>query len=498
MSRGNDQLAVAVGEALKEGEVAAPDALVALVGTLEHPLQSLMNPDTANELFDALDSEFGFIRVSFIQNRPAPAADIQPADLSRYAALVRWLIRELRSWRGADDPGQAKLVAAFVVAQRCDSLGGLWGLLPAEIGGNLDLLNHLERLITTFAISFDPRPGAAVPIWEGEAVDEFRRADAERDWPVVLRQWQNFRNQPIFHFANVLQIQTVRLLHRYDVRHLIKGVSNLHQTPVLVQLVGVLLPEQRLRLAIDSDNPHVQFAALYRTLVFDQKPRGLSAAQNELLTSLLLKLANDAASWTKWMKAFLGYQALQISLGRALATVPEIAIDGYINSIRLFPWPIKQNAGRLLVAECLHEFRSNASPERRRMLWSRAHGRWLNWDFDRLNPNQHMTMVSRSDLDYAVVGYARECLDEAARDNVLNAIRAEAQILEHSWHESVSDILAAWYRLISRFQPYAHAVYTAANEEDWLAVPRVYFLFDPPQSKYILSMYGMSWPPFTG
>lgn len=145
MSRGNDQLAVAVGEALKEGEIAVPDALIALAGTFEHPVQSLINPDTANELFDALDSEFGFMRISFIQNRPTPSAAIQPADQLRYAALLRWLIRELRAWRGADDPRQAKLVAAFVVAQRCDSGGGLWGLLPDEIGGNVDLLNHLER-----------------------------------------------------------------------------------------------------------------------------------------------------------------------------------------------------------------------------------------------------------------------------------------------------------------------------------------------------------------
>jgi hypothetical protein len=205
MSRGNYQLAVAVGEALKEGDVATPDALVALAGTFEHPVQSLINPDTANELFDALDSEFGFIRISFVENRRTLPAEIQPADQLRYTALLRWLIRELRAWRGADDPRQAKLVAVFVVAQRCDSGNGLWSLLPDEIGDNTDLLNHLERLLTTFAVSFDPKPGAAVPIWEGEVVEEFKRADAKRDWPVVLHQWRNFQNQPIFHFANVVQ-----------------------------------------------------------------------------------------------------------------------------------------------------------------------------------------------------------------------------------------------------------------------------------------------------
>jgi hypothetical protein len=120
MSHGNDQLAVAVQEALKEGEIAAPDALVALVGTLENPVQALLNMDSANQLFDALDSEFGFIRLSFVENRRAPAAEILPADRLRYAALVRWLIRELCTWRSADGLRQVELVTAFVVAQRCD------------------------------------------------------------------------------------------------------------------------------------------------------------------------------------------------------------------------------------------------------------------------------------------------------------------------------------------------------------------------------------------
>lgn len=495
MSHGNDQLAAAVQEALKEGEIAAPNALVALVGTLENPVQALLNMDSANQLFDALDSEFGFIRLSFIENRRTPAAEILPADQLRYAALVRWLIRELSTWRSADDLRQVKLVTAFVVAQRCDSGDGLWSCLPDEIGENIDLLHHLERLLTTFAVSFDARPGAEVPIWEGEAVEEFRRADAERDWPVVLSRWQNFQRQALFFFANVLQIQTVRLLRRYGVAHLINGVSNLHQTPVLVQIAGVLSPEQRLRLAIDSDNPHVQFAALYRTLVFDRRPQGLGAAENEHLTSLLLKLCNDAASWAEWMKAFLGYQQLQIALGRALAAGPKTAIDGYINSIRLFPWLFTHHASGVLVAECLREFNANAPLERRKLLWSRAHERWLKWDFDRSNPNHHMTNICRSDLDYAVVAYARECLDEAGKESVLNAMRAEAQTLEHKWHESVTDLHAAWYRLLSRFQPYAHGAYTAVHEADWLPNSRLYFLFDPAQNKFLLAMYGMSWPP---
>jgi hypothetical protein len=495
MSRGNAELAAAVKEALNDGETATPDALVALAGSFDNPIQSLINSDTANELFDALDREFAFVRASFVQHGPTPPPEIGAAERLRYAALVRWLILELRGWRGADDPRQAKLVAAFVVAQRCDSGEGLWSLLPDDIGENVELLNHLERLLTTFAISFDAQPGAAVPIWEGEAVDQFKRADAEGDWPAVLNGWQNFHRQPIFHFANVLQIQTVRQLRRYGAQHLVNGLSKLHQTPVLVQIAGVLPPEQRLRLAIDSDNPHVHFAVLYRTIVFDRRRQGLNAAENELLTTLLLRLANDAAAWGRWLRAFIGYQPLQVALGRALASAPDAAISGYIDSIRLHPWLFTQQTSGVDVAECLREFNANASLERRQSLWRRTHDRWLVWDFDRANPNSRMTTICRSDLDYAVVAYARECLDEAGRESALNAIRAEAQTLEHRWYESVSDLHAAWYRLLSRFQPYAHSVCTAAQEADWLPNGRLYFSFDPEANKYLLAMYEMTWPP---
>jgi hypothetical protein len=492
MSSGNDQLARAVRESEAYGEITAPAGLFALIDGLENSLQALQSMDRANELFDALDEEFGFIRFSFLANARIPAAQIQPADQLRYVSLLRWLIRELRVWRSADDPRQDKLVAALVVAQRCDSGNGLWNLLPNEIGENIDLLDHLRRLIASFAVTFDAQPGVQVPIWEGEAVEEFKRADAEEDWVAIIRGWQQFRHQPFF--ANILQIQAVRLLHRYSFARLVEGVANLGQTPVAMQIVGVLTIEQRLHLAVESDNPRVQIASMYRTLA-DRREQKLSDVDSELLTTLLLKVANDSSLWPKWMKVFVGYSALQIPLGQALANVPEAAIDGYVNSIQLFPRTIQFNTSRLLVAECLREFRARASLGRRKSLWSRAHERWRRWDFGCNDPNQHLNAINRSDLDYAIVGYATECLDDVGRDNALNAIRAEAQTLEHHWHRSITDICDAWYRLVSRFQPYAHAVYIAVNDEDWLGMERVYFLFDIEESKYVMMMYNMTWPP---
>jgi hypothetical protein len=493
MTSGNEQLVKAVHQAEQDGEIATPTELIAAIARLENPLQALQDTDQVRELSDALDKDFGFIRFSFIDHGPTPNAQSLPANQFRYASLLRWLIRELRTWRRGDDPRHKNLVALFIVSQTCDSNCGLWDLLPDEIGENIDLLDYLKGVIASFAVTFNARPGAQVPIWEGEAVEAFKRADAESDWLAIIRGWEQLRHQ--FFFANTLQIQALRLLYRYSFARLIDGLAELRQTPVTMQVASALTIEQRFRLAIGSDNAHVQIAAMYRTLTDDRGRQRLTDRDRQLMTELLLKVSNDTPRWAEWMKVFVRYAELQLPLGKALAETPEAAIIGYVSSIWLFPWLIQFDASRRSVAECLREFRAHASPERRKALWTRAHERWLNWDFNRADPSQHLTSINRSDLDYAIVGYALECMDEAEREAALNTIRAEAQTLQHHWHGSFTDILTNWYRLVSRFQPYGHATYVATNDEDWLPTSRIYFLFDPAQNNYMMMMYKMIWPP---
>jgi hypothetical protein len=499
MTTGNDQLASALRDAAQDGEIEAPAGLIAAIAKLEKPLQALQDSDQAWEVFEAFDKEYGFVRFSFMDNSAIPKTQIQPSDQLRYASLLRWFIRELRTLLQADDERHDKIVAAFIVAHMCDTNNGLWDLLPNDIGENVDLLDYLKGLIASFAVAFNSRPGAQVPIWEGEAVEAFTRADAEGDWVAVIRGWEQFRHQ--LFFANTLQKQSVRLLYRFSFARLIEGSSKLRQTPVAMQLAGVLTIEQKLRLAIGSDNSHIQLAAMYRTLTDDRRPQNFTGSNNSLLTELLLKVANDTPRWAAWMKVFVGYPAINLPLGQALAKVPEPAIDGYINSIRLYPKLIQPlqpvlapDTGRRSVAECLQEFRANATPERRKALWTCAHERWLQWNFNRADSNQHLTTISRSDLDYALVGYASECMGETEREAALNSIRAEVQTLEHHWHESIMDILSGWYRLLSRFQPYGHACSVVANGEDWLTESRVYFPFEPSQNSYLMMMYNMTWP----
>jgi hypothetical protein len=499
MTTGNDQLGKAVRDAAKDGEILAPDVLIAAIAKIEKPLQVIQDSDESWEIFEAFDKEFGFIRFSFMNNSAIPKTSIKSADQLRYASLLRWLIRELRTLRQVDDERHDRLVAVFVVAQMCDSASGLWDLLPDDISENLDLLDYLKGLIAACAAAFNSRPGAQVPIWEGEAVEAFRRAEAENNWVAIINGWKLFHRQPFF--PNTLRMQSVRLLYRYDFGRLLDGLSELNQTPVAMQLAVALTVEKRFRLAVASDNPRIQIAALYRALTDERGPQPFTDSDRALLSELLLKVANDTPRWEAWMNIFVGYPAINLPLGHALAKVPDSAIGGYVKSIRLYPKLIQplqpalgSDTGRRSVAECLQEFRANASPNRRKALWTCAHERWLQWDFNLVDSHQHLTAISRSDLDYALVGYASECMDKIEREVTLNSIHAKVQTLEDHWHASLTDILSGWYRQLSRFQPYGHACNMVTNGEDWLTDSRVYLPFEPSQNSYFMMKYNMTWP----
>jgi hypothetical protein len=486
VSGGNDQLAAAMRETALSGAAAAPTKLITVIAGLENPLQALQDMDQARDLFAAFDEDFGFIRLSFAAYPPALNRQIQAADKTRYASLLRWLFDELRQWRRAQDVRFEKLVAAFIAAQVCDFGNGLWPLLPDDIANNTDLIIYLKQLIASFSVAYSARGTRPPPIWEGEAVEQFKKADAESDWATVISLWQRF---PLV-FANTLQTQAVRFLCRYSFEDLVQGLANVRQTAVAMQVVDVLSIEQRLRLAIASDNPYIQLASAYRALV-DERGSAQSLADDDqsLLIELLLKVANDSSRWAAWMKVFIRYPALQKPLGRALVQVPEAALDGYVNSIWLYPKEPKPDAGRRSMADCLREFCANASLERRTALWALAHKRWLDWSFNKADPNQHLMGINWCDLDYALVAYAIECMDEATRNQTMQAIRVELGTLEHHWHGSFTDILTDWNRLLSRFQPYAHATFIAQNGGDWLPETKTYLPFEPSQNEYIMTMY---------
>ena len=99
-------------------------------------------------------------------------------------------------------------------------------------------------------------------------------------------------------------------------------------------------------------------------------------------------------------------------------------MEAFVHSIGLRAKPAGPDEGRRCVAACLREFRTTATPERRRALWTLAFARWSSWQFDVAAPDTHLLKICWAELDYAVVGYAVECMDDAGRAESTNQFKA--------------------------------------------------------------------------
>jgi hypothetical protein len=66
-------------------------------------------------------------------------------------------------------------------------------------------------------------------------------------------------------------------------------------------------------------------------------------------------------------------------------------------------------------------------------------------------------------------------------------------LFDHNlWHNSITGIVTAWNRILSQFQPYAHASEILKSGEDWLAESQTYLPFDPAHNTYLAMKYQFS------
>jgi hypothetical protein len=470
-----------------EGDAAEPRALLDTLASFESPLRALADHDQANALFEAFYREYPFLR------GPEQLNPLQPEQRSRWVSLLRWLVRELRAWRAAADPSDSRLAAMLIVAQANDAGDNLWEQVREDIGSNAELVERLKALLRLFSIGIASRGGMPASIWEQEAIDAFQRADRAGDWVGIGSGLRLFEHQLI---PSAILVQTVRCLYRCGILHLVDALANLHQTVMALQVTSALHLDQRVIFAVNSSNPYIEFAGVYTAISSRHATEQLSPAAEQMLSQVLLKVALDEPRWRAWMQLFnaypVRYPALQEPLGAALAAVQEAAIDAYVDSIVLSVKPIKPvmpNPNRQCIASCLRRFRTSAARNKRAKLWSKAHERWSTWDFDRASPQTYLSNVSRSDLDYALVGFAVECMNDTDIEEVKKTIIAEMNTLENDWYGTSLDIISRFRRLLSRFQAYGHAPVAITSDEDWLTDTKVYFPFDPNDHQYFVMKY---------
>lgn len=482
MSVSIEILLTVLRDAGKSGDELVPGELMVAVLGQSEPIQALSNHDQGNLFFEAIRRQFNFIEMLKIAEQ-RPAAE----DIGRWVALMRWFIRELQEWRLTNDPKFHKLTALFVVSAYCDRNGDFWTALPNGVEQNNDLLGALEKLIAGISYSFTARGLRHEPIWEREVVEKLKVADAEEDWFTISELWPMFERAII---PSVFQVQAARCLYRFGFESLVQTLNGTNQTILAMQFADSLTIDQRLILGIASNNPYIQFGCVYQTFYHWSKTNGLGYEEQQPLKQLLLRVADDGSRWAKWMQVFnrypLRYPAMQQALGEVLAVASETSINAYIESIDL---STTCDGSRRSVAECLRAFRTVAHPDRANAMWRLAYQRWSHWQFELTNKDKYLFEISCSELDYAIVAYAIECMTEKERDEVLSKLTGALHVVCNTWHASLSDCITYWNRLLSQFQPYAHAAQVTRLEESWLMEGKHYLPYEPQNELYLPMMF---------
>ncbi|MGO4683368.1 hypothetical protein [Hyphomicrobium sp. 2TAF46] len=450
--------------AVESGAEAVPRTLLAELGGVRSPVEAIGNPDQRDALFAAFTREYDFIQYALC------GGELSTQDREKWIALSRWLIRELRDWTPAADPEFCRLVAACVVIECCGGAQTLWSSMPACVGANAQLLAEFEVTVRSADIGVTASEHSL--LWECDVLAAIAEADMARDW-VRIREL-------LPQLANVLFPPTrltvaANALARFDLDRLVRSFSAITTTPAAIVSGRALGQQFRLRAASESANPHVQFCFTLLTLIDSPRDAVLPDADRKSLANLLVSVAGDTRRWTTWMRALNMYPVwlpiLQPALGLALAEAPASALAPYVDSIELTNGAAHR---REQVAECLRNFRAAADNAHARNLFALAHTRWQNWNFGGDASDALITGIARSELDYAVVGYVLECMSESQCAQEMHSLLAELGSLDNAWHVSKIAVLSEWNRILSRFQPYAHADLVRKSGGDWLARQQLY------------------------
>ena len=475
-----------LNDAAGPGSVREPTALLKSIRNNSQPVLVQASVDHSSAAFEALEEDVGFIRVIRTTGR-----ELTAEQRERWVALVRWLTNSLREWESAKDKRLDILAAILAIGQCCGESDGLWHRLPADSAPRRDFITTVRQLIAGQTVAYEGRGIGSVPIWESEFVERFQQADARGDWAEIAAQWPQLEHAAIpSFFSNAM----VLCLAHYDFNELVRATVSLSHTPLVMQVANALSTPSRLRLALLSQSARIRFCCAYATVAHRGLNSDLSASDESALCSLLVKVASSHDEWRAWMTAFntspIRYPKLQTALGHALAAAPPEAADAYMDALQLYTFAAtKPNKSRSIVATCLRAFSQRASLQHRKEVWARSFFRWKNWNFDSGSRETHLFEICRSELDFAVVSYAYECLSQDERESFAASIKEQLAEIELAWYPAETECTTQWNRLLSVFQPYAHAMVVASEGEDALAEGRVYWPFDASKSLYHRIMF---------
>lgn len=455
-----------IASATKPGENIVPQRLLDAVAKLSQPLNFLISLEPASEPFDVFREEYPALNL-----RRCGARSLNSAEMEQAVGLMRWVLHELAVWTRESDPRLVKMTALMVALNEFDWSDAQWPLLP-DTAVNPLLIKLLCDIVSNYRCEIQCEPGYRATR-TNDLIAALTKADSDEDWASIAGSWQQIET---WLHGGLFLGQAVPCVARFDVNGLASAMDGVSQIQTAYLIARSLSESNRVRLANSTSSWRYRFASVLSIAWGGKVFKDLGDEARDELTTLLAMVSQDADQWLRWMQAFnqdpIRFPALQPALGKALAQAPEHALASYVDSISLYAWPLNgprygqqsRLDGRQSVAACLKIFREAATPKQRCRLWRLAHTRWQQWNFGLHSTSEHyLSGVVSSELDYAIAAHAAECLNTDECYALLFSLVKEANDIEMSWHQSISNLISSRNLFLSRMQPLL-----AAGGADWL------------------------------
>ncbi|MDI9348910.1 MAG: hypothetical protein QM537_02780 [Candidatus Symbiobacter sp.] len=382
-------LSQAINEAVKPGNSIPPSELIEFLDNLPDPFKFLNdhNQNGHGLIYKKLYQQFPFLQFLIKGQHP------DSADFQTWVGLIRWCIENVRDWLSDNDSKRVKLIAIFSIADFNLSAGRFWPLVPKSYVQNVSLVTSLKNTVSTCTFDITSTQG------DSELIYNIKLYEREVDLANILRSISHveFLQSP-FDNPHLCWTHSVLCLFQCDVLALVEAAEKINSIFPLLSITAILPREQRLILALKSNNQLLKFCSVYHFLKDNfciwlerRQPKVISVEEETLLSQIFIQIMADKKILIPWLNALMPkvywYGIVQKSLGSALSTASNGAITAYVERIQLhfgnvnvgMPW--QQDTlvpGREQISECLREFGKNANKEKRQLLWQLAYQKWDN------------------------------------------------------------------------------------------------------------------------
>ncbi len=425
-----------------------------------------------DEFYRELENQHPYIGES--KFRHINITEISGSQWGDLAKLVAWAVNQLENWTDYKEDDQLKFMLLFNVTSFLDEDGYFWeflsmsGILVSE-GLIKRLMKDLRKIESKITFPDD----ISIPIHEKESINQLMSAIEDKQWKVISTLWNMFNRRPLL---SVNSVQAIILLESFKKTALLNVFDVSNDIPIIMHTMYSVKRETSLFLASQTQNDYLEFCAVYSLMSNRSSTGALNDNENKYLTSIFNKVGLDNKKFTYWMNVFnqypVRYPIIQVALGRMLAKSTPHNFKAYLSSIASIGGSKPSDECRILTTECLKNFVTIASPEKRKEFWGIAHQAWMEWDFG--EEGKHLFEVNFSVFDFGIVGYYKECQTLEERDKLKQIILKNLQSLENHWHKSATDVSTYWYKNLSRYQVLKHA--DRANEDycTWLLTDYYY------------------------